>query len=39
MAPWRKRFFTFLFKNAESPTDYFRLPADRVVEIGSKTEL
>jgi KUP system potassium uptake protein len=39
MASWRKLFFMFLFKNAESPTDYFRLPADRVVEIGSKTEL
>lgn len=39
MASLRKMFFMFLFKNAESPTDYFRLPADRVVEIGSKTEL
>lgn len=39
LARWRKFFFIFLFKNAESPTDYFRLPADRVVEIGSKTEL
>jgi len=39
MAKWRKKFYIFLFKNAESPTDYFHLPADRVVEIGSKTEL
>jgi len=39
MARWRRVLFIFLFKNAESPTDYFRLPADRVVEIGAKTEL
>jgi KUP system potassium uptake protein len=39
MAKWRKRLFTFLFNNAISPTDFFRLPPDRVVEIGSKTEL
>lgn len=39
MMIWRKKIFAFLFKNSESPADYFRLPADRVVEIGSKTEL
>jgi KUP system potassium uptake protein len=39
MASWRKRLFTFLFNNAISPTDFFRLPPDRVVEIGAKTEL
>jgi KUP system potassium uptake protein len=39
MRPWRKRLYLFLFKNAESPTDFFRLPAERVVELGSKTEL
>ncbi len=39
MLKWRKRLFTFLFNNAVSPTDFFRLPPDRVVEIGAKTEL
>jgi K+ transporter len=39
MSAWRKRLFTFLFNNAGSPTDFFRLPPDRVIEIGSKTEL
>ena len=39
MMKWRKRLFTFLFNNAVSPTDFFRLPPDRVVEIGAKTEL
>jgi KUP system potassium uptake protein len=39
MARWRKRLFAFLFDNAVSPTDFFRLPPDRVVEIGSQTVL
>jgi KUP system potassium uptake protein len=39
MVGWRKRLYTFLFNNAVSPTDFFRLPPDRVVEIGAKTEL
>jgi KUP system potassium uptake protein len=39
MMKWRKRLYTFLFNNAVSPTDFFRLPPDRVVEIGAKTEL
>ncbi len=39
MMRWRKRLFTFLFNNAVSPTDFFRMPPDSVVEIGAKTEL
>jgi len=39
MAKWRKRLFAFLFGNAVSPTAFFRLPPDRVVEIGSQTVL
>ncbi len=39
MAWWRKRLFVFMFNNAVSPTDFFRIPPDRVVEIGSKMEL
>ena len=39
MMRWRKRLFAFLFTNAISPTDFFRLPPDRVIEIGAKTEL
>jgi KUP system potassium uptake protein len=39
MMKWRKRLYAFLFNNAVSPTDFFRLPPDRVVEIGAKTEL
>jgi KUP system potassium uptake protein len=35
----RKHVFRFMFNNAASPTDFFRLPAERVVELGAKTEL
>jgi KUP system potassium uptake protein len=39
MLRWRKELFAFLFNNALSPTHFFRLPPNRVVELGSQTEL
>jgi KUP system potassium uptake protein len=39
MAMWRKRLFRFLSRNSRSATDFFALPANRVVEIGSQIEL
>jgi KUP system potassium uptake protein len=39
MLRWRKDLFIFLFNNAVSPTHFFSLPPDRVVEIGSQTQL
>jgi KUP system potassium uptake protein len=39
MASWRKRIYTFMFGNALNATDYFHLPPNNVVEIGSQTEL
>jgi KUP system potassium uptake protein len=39
LAGWRKYIFRFMFNNAASPTDFFRLPAELVIELGSKTEL
>jgi KUP system potassium uptake protein len=36
MAYWRKRIFSALARNASSPADYFRLPPDRVVALGSQ---
>jgi KUP system potassium uptake protein len=39
MMRWRKELFAFLFNNAISPTHFFRLPPNRVVELGSQTEL
>jgi KUP system potassium uptake protein len=39
MALWRKRLFRFLSRNARSATDFFNIPPNRVVEIGTQIEL
>lgn len=39
MALWRERLFSFMSRNARSATDFFRLPPDRVVELGAQIEL
>ncbi|MBS1889545.1 MAG: potassium transporter Kup [Actinobacteria bacterium] len=39
MARWRKRLYIALARNAASPADYFHLPADRTVTIGSAIDL
>ena len=36
---WRERIFMWLWRNASSATDFFRLPPNRVVEMGSQTEI
>jgi KUP system potassium uptake protein len=37
-APWRRALFRFLSRNAASATDFFAIPANRVVEIGAQIE-
>jgi len=39
MARWRKRLFVAMSRNAASPVDYFRLPGERTVTLGSTIEL
>ena len=39
MAGWRKRLFVAMSRNAASPVDYFRLPGERTVTLGSRIEL
>ena len=39
MALWRERLFAFLSRNAHRATSFFRLPSERVVEIGTLVEL
>jgi KUP system potassium uptake protein len=39
MARWRKRLFIVLARNASDATDYFALPHDSVVSMGSHIEL
>jgi KUP system potassium uptake protein len=36
---WRARLFSILSRNAQSPTAFFRLPANRVVELGMQVEI
>ena len=39
MVRWRQILFTWMFRNAESVTGYFKIPPNRVVELGSQVEL
>ena len=39
MARWRKRLFALLSRNAQQATAYFRLPPNRVVELGMQVEI
>ncbi len=39
MAIWREHIFTFMSRNAQRATDYFQIPSNRVVEIGTVVEL
>jgi KUP system potassium uptake protein len=39
MAIWREALFSWMSRNARSATAYFRIPPNRVVELGSQVEL
>lgn len=39
LGPWEERLFIVLFRNASSPIPYFRLPVERVVELGAVVEM
>ncbi|MBK7898759.1 MAG: potassium transporter Kup [Azonexus sp.] len=39
MAFWREKLFVALFRNAGSATAYFRIPTNRVVELGTQVAL
>ena len=39
MAIWREKLFAWMMQNAESPMRFFRLPTNRVVELGSQVEI
>jgi KUP system potassium uptake protein len=36
---WRKKLFSFLSRNSRAATDFFSIPPNRVVEIGTQIEL
>ena len=39
MAYWREKLFVTMFRNADSVTNYFKLPPNRVVELGAQVTL
>jgi KUP system potassium uptake protein len=39
MARWREYLFMFLSRNASRPPQFFRIPANRVIELGMQVEL
>ncbi len=39
MALWRERLFAWMTRNATSAMDYFKLPPNRVVELGTQVEI
>ena len=39
MAVWRERLFSWMVKNSETAMEFFKLPINRVVELGSQVEI
>jgi KUP system potassium uptake protein len=39
MAVWRERLFSWMLRNAESAMEFFKLPPNRVVELGSQVQI
>jgi len=39
MALWRERLFAWMLKNSESAMEFFRLPINRVIELGSQVQI
>ena len=39
MAYWRELLFIFMYRNSDSATSFYRLPSNRVVELGSQVVL
>ena len=39
MAIWREKLFVAMARNASRAMDFFRIPPDRVVELGTQVEL
>lgn len=39
MALWREKLFAWMVRNAESAMEFFKLPINRVIELGSQVEI
>jgi KUP system potassium uptake protein len=39
MRLWREKLFAWMYQNAAKPSDFFHIPINRVVELGTKVEI
>jgi KUP system potassium uptake protein len=39
MAIWREKIFAWMLRNAANAMEFFKLPSNRVVELGSQVEI
>jgi KUP system potassium uptake protein len=39
MWKWRERIFAAMVRNSADPADYFKLPTNRVAELGAQIEI
>jgi len=39
MALWRERLFAAMARNARTAADYFNIPSNQVIELGTKLEI
>jgi len=39
LAGWRDRVFAVMARNAGNVTDYFNIPTNRVIELGTRVEI
>jgi KUP system potassium uptake protein len=39
MPLWRERLFATMARNASNAAEYFKLPANRVLELGARVEI
>ncbi len=39
MARWRESLFAAMSRNARDAADYYRVPANRVIELGTQVEI
>jgi KUP system potassium uptake protein len=39
MALWREKLFVWMLKSSESAMEFFKLPTNRVIELGSQLQI
>jgi KUP system potassium uptake protein len=39
MAPWREHMYVAMQRNARAAADYLKIPANRVIELGTQVEI